>query len=100
MLVIYTFCGAFQLQSVKLQTSLGSDSVQDSTYLQFNFQTVCDCTFTVLKSHDKNMGHVYDINLWEEKDFQITLGLTALPLTNYITSNFNSLIFLETSHRL
>ena len=45
-LVVYTSCGALDLQSIKLQISLDDAAVQDSTLESaiFIFQTVCDCT--------------------------------------------------------
>ena len=65
--------------------------------LQF-FQTVCDRTFTVIKLHYERIGHLYDIDIWDLKVVQIILSLTALPLTNDLTSNLNSLIFFNNSH--
>ena len=57
-LVIYTLCGASALHSVELQRSLGDAAVRYST-LGSNiwfFQTVCDSSFKVIKSHDELIG--------------------------------------------
>ena len=51
---------------------------------------------TVLKLHEERIGHLYDIEIF----VQIILSLIALPRTNYLTSKFNSLIFLENYHWL
>ena len=65
-LVFNTFCGASALPSIKLKRSLGDVAVRDSTFgstIRF-VQTVCDRTFTVLKSHFERIGHLYDIRFW------------------------------------
>ena len=49
---------------------------------------------TVLKLHDKRIGHLYEIKTF----VRIILSLTSLPCTNYLTSNFNSLIFFVDYH--
>ena len=51
---------------------------------------------TFLKLHDKQIVHLYDIEIF----VQIILIWTALPRTSYLTSNFNSLILVENSHWL
>ena len=51
---------------------------------------------TVIKSHDKRIGDLCDIDIF----VQIILSSTALPHTNYLTFNFNGLIFFENSHWL
>ena len=98
--VVYTLCGASALQSVELKRSIGDSAVQDSmleSTIRF-VQTACDRTFKVLKSHYKRIGHMYDIDIWNQNMVQIILILIALLRTNYLMSNFNSLIQIENSH--
>ena len=46
---------------------------------------------TVLKSNYERIGNLYDINIF----VQMILSLISLPHTYYLTSKFNSLIFLK-----
>ena len=95
-------CGALALQSIELKRSLSYSAVQDSmleSTIRF-VQTPCDRTLTVLKSHYERIGHMYDIDIWDYSVVQIILILIILLRTNYLTSNFNSLILFDNSHWL
>ena len=61
------FVRHFGSASVKLQHSLCDASVRTSTFLStIRFvQSLCDRTFTVLKSHFEQIGHLYDIEFWD-----------------------------------
>ena len=64
---VYTLCGASALRSIELQISFSETAVQGRMlgYMIWFVQTFWDRTSTVLKLHCKNIGHLYDIDIWD-----------------------------------
>ena len=94
-LIINSLCGASALRSIKLQRNLVDTSVRESTLesvnLFFKWFVIISYSTKIVLGTDRSL---YYINIF----VQIILSLIYLPPANYLTFNFNSLIFFKNSH--